>query len=247
MAMTDREIGAPCARLDRVRAQVTSAQRQFGRERDRIRIVAVSKGHGSDAIRASWACGQRDFGESYLQEAAGKIRTLTGDSDCPKGGVVWHFIGPIQSNKTRQIAQLFDWVHSVDREKIAVRLDEQRMIHQPPLNVCLQVNINAETSKRGASPDQLHTLAATISELPRLRLRGIMAIPEHTNDSHLQRCNFARVRSVFESLRSQGYDLDTLSMGMSGDLAAAVAEGTTLLRIGTSIFGPRPASPTVSR
>ena len=175
----------------------------------------------------------REFGESYLQEALDKIEALQ-DLD-----LVWHFIGPIQSNKTRPIASSFHWVHSVDRAKIARRLSEQRPPGLPPLQVCLQVNISAEQSKSGVAPEQLPQLAQEVAQLPRLQLRGLMAIPAATQDSLQQRRAFAQLRREFEQLQLQLPGLDTLSMGMSGDMGSAIAEGATILRIGSAMFGPR--------
>lgn len=196
-------------------------------------LLAVSKTRPAEDIRAAHALGINDFGENYLQEALPKIEALQAL------GLTWHFIGPIQSNKTRPIAEHFDWVHSVDRDKIARRLNEQRPADAPPLQVCLQVNVSGEASKSGVSPADLPALAEAVLHLPRLRLRGLMAIPAATNSDAEQRAAFAQLRGLFEELKPQAPDLDTLSMGMSGDLEAAVAEGSTLLRIGTALFGPR--------
>lgn len=196
-------------------------------------LLAVSKTRPAEDIRAAHALGINDFGENYLQEALPKIEALQAL------GLTWHFIGPIQSNKTRPIAEHFDWVHSVDRDKIARRLNEQRPADAPPLQVCLQVNVSGEASKSGVSPAELPALAEAVMQLPRLRLRGLMAIPAATNSDAEQRAAFAQLRGLFEELKPQAPDLDTLSMGMSGDLEAAVAEGSTLLRIGTALFGPR--------
>jgi pyridoxal phosphate enzyme (YggS family) len=193
----------------------------------------VSKTRSSADIRAAHACGLDQFGESYLQEALIKIGEL---DDL---GLVWHFIGPIQSNKTRAIASHFHWVHSVDRVKIARRLSEQRPGHLPPLQVCLQLNISGEPSKSGVAPEQLQEFAEGVAALPRLQLRGLMAIPAPSPDRAEQRQAFASVRQAFEQLRENMPQLDTLSMGMSADLEAAVAEGATILRPGTAIFGPR--------
>ena len=195
-----------------------------------IGLLAVSKTNPAAAIREAYAAGLRDFGENYLQEALGKQVEL---NDLP---LIWHFIGPIQSNKTRPIAEHFDWVHSVDRLKIAQRLSEQRPAHLPPLNICLQVNVSAEDSKSGCSPETLPELAKAVAALPNLRLRGLMAIPEPTDDVAAQHAAFAHLRQLRDDL---ALNLDTLSMGMSHDLEAAIAEGATWVRIGTALFGAR--------
>ncbi|CAM4043467.1 MULTISPECIES: YggS family pyridoxal phosphate-dependent enzyme [Pseudomonadaceae] len=195
-----------------------------------IGLLAVSKTKPAAAIREAHAAGLRDFGENYLQEALEKQAEL---DDLP---LIWHFIGPIQSNKTRPIAEHFDWVHSVDRLKIAQRLSEQRPAHLPPLNICLQVNVSAEDSKSGCSPEELAELAKAVAALPNLRLRGLMAIPEPTDDVAAQHAAFAHLRQLRDDL---ALDLDTLSMGMSHDLEAAIAEGATWVRIGTALFGAR--------
>ena len=195
-----------------------------------IGLLAVSKTKPAADIREAHAAGLRDFGENYLQEALEKQAEL---DDLP---LIWHFIGPIQSNKTRPIAEHFDWVHSVDRLKIAQRLSEQRPAHLPPLNICLQVNVSAEDSKSGCSPEELAELAKAVAALPNLRLRGLMAIPEPTDDVAAQHAAFAHLRQLRDDL---ALDLDTLSMGMSHDLEAAIAEGATWVRIGTALFGAR--------
>ena len=215
--------------LQRVRLSVEKSQKA---ESDII-LLAVSKTRPADEIRSAYECGLRQFGESYLQEAVEKIAAL---SDLP---LTWHFIGPIQSNKTRPIAEHFQWVHSIDRAKIARRLNDQRPVGAPPLQVCLQVNISGEQSKSGAEEQDLPALANLVEELPNLKLRGLMAIPEATNDEAKQRAAFANLRQIFEDLQQSHPGLDTLSMGMSGDLEAAIAEGSTLIRVGTAIFGPR--------
>lgn len=209
-----------------------SAQKCHRNPRD-IRLLAVSKNRPAGDIRLAYECGLGEFGESYLQEALVKITELQ-DLD-----LVWHFIGPIQSNKTRQIAQHFSWVHSVDRIKTARRLSEQRPAHLPPLQVCLQVNISGESSKSGADPEQLPQLVREITALPRLQLRGLMAIPAATSDTRQQRQPFGRLRATLEELQATAPGMDTLSMGMSADLEAAIAEGATIVRIGTDLFGPR--------
>jgi len=215
--------------LERVRLSAEKSQRCA----DDILLLAVSKTRPEQDIRCAHKCGLREFGESYLQEALDKIGALQ-DLD-----LVWHFIGPIQSNKTRPIASSFHWVHSVDRAKIARRLSEQRPPGLPPLQVCLQVNISAEQSKSGVAPEQLPQLAQEVAQLPRLQLRGLMAISAATQDSLQQRGAFAQLRREFEQLQLQLPGLDTLSMGMSGDMESAIAEGATILRIGSAMFGPR--------
>ena len=181
--------------------------------------------------------GQLAFGENYEQEAVRKILAIR--QERPDLKLQWHFIGPIQSNKTRAIAEYFDWVHSVDRERIARRLSDQRPANMPPLNICLQVNISGENSKSGVRPEELADLAKAVSGMPRLKLRGLMAIPEPQSDPEKQRQPFNAMKILFERLRKAGYDLDTLSMGMSDDMEAAVQEGATTVRIGTAIFGQR--------
>jgi pyridoxal phosphate enzyme (YggS family) len=210
----------------RIREAAQASQRNFAD----IGLLAVSKTKPAAAIREAHAAGIRDFGENYLQEALEKQVEL---NDLP---LIWHFIGPIQSNKTRPIAEHFDWVHSVDRLKIAQRLSDQRPAQLPPLNICLQVNVSAEDSKSGCSPTELAQLAGAVAALPNLRLRGLMAIPEPTDDVAAQHAAFARLRQLRDDL---ALDLDTLSMGMSHDLEAAIAEGATWVRIGTALFGAR--------
>lgn len=216
--------------IAKVGTRIREAAQASNRDPSAIGLLAVSKTQPADAIRAAFAAGQRDFGENYLQEALDKQQQL---SDLP---LAWHFIGPIQSNKTRPIAEHFSWVHSVDRLKIAQRLSEQRPDNLPPLNICLQVNISGEDSKSGCQPRELQDLALAVSALPRLRLRGLMAIPQASEDPARQRAVLASLRELQQNLQ---LDLDTLSMGMSADLEAAVAEGSTWLRIGTAIFGAR--------
>lgn len=219
--------------LQVVRARIAAAARAAGREPREVALLAVSKTFSAGEVRAAHAAGQRDFGENYVQEATQKIAAL---SDLP---LFWHFIGPIQSNKTRAIAEHFDWVHSVDRAKIAQRLAESRPAGREPLDICLQVNLSAEKSKSGVTPDALRPLAEAVRTLPRLRLRGLMAIPEPEGDLSLQRCRFAGLRLLLGQLNAVGFGLDTLSMGMSQDLEAAVLEGATIVRVGTAIFGER--------
>lgn len=219
--------------LSVVRKRISDAEHRFGRSPNSVALVAVSKKQSSAKIAAAAAAGQRDFGENYLQEALEKIQDLADLA------LHWHFIGPIQSNKTRGIAEYFSWVHSVDRVKIAQRLSEQRPAGLPPLNVCLQVNISREPSKHGLASEELYTVAHGIAELPRLRLRGLMAVPAFHKSFEQQRFAFAELRQRQETLIASGLLLDTLSMGMSADLEAAVAEGATWVRVGTAIFGPR--------
>jgi hypothetical protein len=220
-------------RLQAVRTSVDDAAIRAGRDPRQVHLLAVSKAHPANAIRAAYAAGQRLFGENYLQEALNKQVELT---DLV---IEWHFIGPIQSNKTQPIAQHFDWVHSVDRLKIAQRLNMARPEHLPPLQICLQVNVSQEQTKSGLSMDETAELAHAVAGLPRLKLRGLMAIPAPTHDIELQRAQFRQVRETFETLQQQGMMLDTLSIGMSDDYAAAIAEGATIVRIGSAIFGPR--------
>ena len=210
----------------RIRAAADAVQR----DASSIHLLAVSKTKPAQAVREAYAAGMHDFGENYLQEALGKQAELT---DLP---LSWHFIGPIQSNKTRAIAENFAWVHSVDRLKIAQRLSEQRPADLPPLNICIQVNVSGEASKSGCTPADLPALAEAIQALPRLKLRGLMAIPEPTDDRAQQDAAFAKVRDLQASLN---LGLDTLSMGMSHDLESAIAQGATWVRIGTALFGAR--------
>lgn len=213
-----------------VREQIREAAQAAERSPQSVHLLAVSKTKPASAIRAAHACGQRDFGENYLQEALDKQAELADLDLC------WHFIGPIQSNKTRPIAEHFAWVHSVDRLKIAQRLSDQRPAHLPPLNICLQVNVSGEASKSGCEPAELAELAHAVSKLPNLKLRGLMAIPEPSEDLALLHQRFAAVRTLAAQLN---LGLDTLSMGMSQDLPVAIAEGATWVRIGTALFGAR--------
>ena len=223
--------------LQAVEATITDAVKASERTRSDVQLLAVSKTFPAQAVLDAMAAGQLAFGENYLQEALDKIASVAQAQ--PDAAVEWHFIGPIQSNKTRPIAASFAWVHTVERLKIAQRLSEQRPPELGPLNICLQVNISGETSKSGASPDELPALAREVAQLPNLRLRGLMAIPEPTTDVAEQRTAFARVRALFDALRADGLEMDTLSMGMSGDLAPAIAEGATIVRVGSAIFGKR--------
>lgn len=221
--------------LQLVREQVAAAATAAGRSVDSVTLLAVSKGHPASAVRAAHALGLRDFGESYEQEARPKMAELR-DID-----LTWHFIGRVQANKTRPIAAEFAWVHAVDRLKTAARLSQQRPYHAPALNVCIQVNVAAEASKGGIGPDELPELAAAIARLPRLALRGLMCMLPDGEPVERQREWFATLRGLLQSLNARGAKLDTLSMGMSGDYAAAVMEGATIVRVGTALFGARPA------
>jgi pyridoxal phosphate enzyme (YggS family) len=223
--------------LQAVEATITDAVKASERTRSDVQLLAVSKTFPAQAVLDAMAAGQLAFGENYLQEALDKIASVAQAQ--PDAAVEWHFIGPIQSNKTRPIAASFAWVHTVERLKIAQRLSEQRPPELGPLNICLQVNISGEASKSGASPEELPALAREVAQLPNLRLRGLMAIPEPTTDVAEQRAAFARVRALFDALRADGLEMDTLSMGMSGDLAPAIAEGATIVRVGSAIFGKR--------
>ncbi len=223
--------------LQAVRDSIAQAAADAQRAPADVTLLAVSKTFGADAVLAAMRAGQAAFGENYLQEALDKIAAV--GLALPQGGPVWHFIGPIQSNKTRPIAEHFDWVHTVEREKIAVRLSEQRPAGLPDLNICLQVNISGEASKSGVTPAELPALAHAVAQLPRLRLRGLMAIPEPETDVNLQRAAFAQLRVLYQQLKADGLALDTLSMGMSADLRAAVLEGATIVRVGSAIFGSR--------
>lgn len=220
--------------IQTLQARIRAAEARFGRSPGAVGLLAVSKTQSAERVAAAADAGLRCFGENYLQEALEKIETLQGRD------LEWHFIGPIQSNKTRRIAESMHWVHSVDRLKIAQRLSEQRPAGMPPLNICLQVNISAEASKSGLSPTELDEVATAVAKLPGLRLRGLMAIPAISDDFTAQRRPFAALRECFETLQAKGLALDTLSMGMSDDLEAAIAEGATLVRVGTALFGPRP-------
>jgi len=220
--------------LAKVKAQIDSACKEFARPPQAVRLLAVSKTVSAAAVRQSFDAWQRAFGENYIQEGVGKILAL---SDLPE--MQWHMIGPIQSNKTRLVAEHFHWVHSVDRLKIAQRLSEQRPMHLSPLQVCLQVNIDGGANKSGCLPDDAAKLANHITQLPRLQLRGIMVIPEPATDFIVSCAVLSRARGLFEQIKADVPQLDTLSMGMSADLRAAVKEGSTMVRVGTAIFGAR--------
>ena len=223
-------------KLQQVHARIHEACAAAQRPVQSVTLLAVSKTFDATAVRDAFDAGQRCFGENYVQEALDKIEALRD----LRSQVEWHLIGPLQSNKTRVVAEAFDWVHSVDRLKIAQRLSEQRPDSLPPLQLCLQVNISSEDSKSGLAPADVLPLAQAVAALPRVRLRGLMAIPEPAGDFQAQRAPHRLLRELMQSLRDQGLALDTLSMGMSADLEAAVAEGATMVRIGTAIFGGRP-------
>ena len=219
--------------LKHVQAQIERACQAAGRPVGSVRLLAVSKTWGPEAVRAAHAAGQTAFGENYIQEAVDKIGALKDLA------LEWHCIGPIQSNKTRLVAEHFDWVHSVDRLKIAQRLSEQRPDHLAPLQVCIQVNVDGGESKSGVSPQEWPALAQAVAVLPRLQLRGLMTIPEPAETDAQMRAVHAQAKTLLEALRQQGLPLDTLSMGMSADMEAAIAEGSTMVRVGTAIFGKR--------
>lgn len=221
-------------KLAKVTARIHQAAVAAGRDPQTVQLIAVSKTQPPEAVARAYAWGQRRFGENYVQEALEKQNALQ-----QLAALEWHFIGPIQSNKTRVIAEHFSWVHSVDRLKIAQRLNDQRPLSMPPLNICVQVNIDDETTKSGVSLAELPALITALAPLTRLKLRGLMAIPLATDDSAQQRKAFAKLRSALQVLNLQGFGMDTLSMGMSGDMEAAIAEGATFVRVGTDIFGSR--------
>ncbi len=226
-------MGAIAAALQACQNRISAACLASGRGPDCAQLLAVSKTFPAEAIREAHAAGQTRFGESYIQEVLPKLAVLADLA------LEWHFIGPLQSNKTRAVAEHFAWVHSVERDKIARRLSEQRPAHLPPLNVCVQVNVSGEASKSGVAPEQAIPLARTVAELPGLRLRGFMAIPEPSDDIALQRGRFRMLAGILDQARRLGMALDTLSMGMSADLEAAILEGATIARVGTAIFGAR--------
>ncbi len=221
------------ANLQAVRARIHEAALKWGRNPADITLLAVSKTWPASSVEDAAAAGQRAFGENYVQEGVDKVAELQSLQ------LEWHFIGPLQSNKTRRVAETFDWVHSIDRLKIAERLSEQRPDSLAPLQVCLQVNVSGEDTKSGVALEEASELAKRIALLPRLKLRGLMAIPAPIEDFSLQRLAFRRLRETFEQLNSSGLSIDTLSMGMSHDLEAAIAEGATMVRVGTAIFGER--------
>jgi pyridoxal phosphate enzyme (YggS family) len=221
--------------LQLVRTRMATACAAAGRPVQSVTLLVVSKTFGSDKVREAHAAGERQFGENYVQEGLDKIDAL----QALRADLTWHLIGPLQSNKTRPVAEAFDWVHSVDRLKIAQRLSEQRPAHLPPLQLCLQVNISGEASKSGVSPAELPALAHSVAALPRVRLRGLMAIPEPAATLEAQRQPHRALRELLDALNAQDLALDTLSMGMSADMDAAILEGATLVRVGTAIFGTR--------
>ena len=219
--------------LHGVLANMRELEVRHGRPPGSVQLLAVSKTKSIESVRAAIAAGQRSFGENQLQDAMPKVGALE------RGTLKWHFIGPLQSNKTRPVAEHFDWLQSLDRIKIAHRLDEQRPPHLAPLNVCIQVNIGGEVSKAGVAPDQVANLAEQIAALPRLALRGLMAIPKPEPGFERQRQGHRELKALFDALCNAGHNLDTVSVGMSGDLEAAIAEGSTMVRVGTAIFGAR--------
>ena len=227
-------------RIYETRARIAAAAARCGRSVDSITLLAVSKGQPAKVVHAAAVAGLTQIGESYLQEALEKQAALAAEP-AGRAPLTWHFIGRLQANKTRTVAEHFAWVHAVDRLKIAQRLSEQRPYHAPPLNVCLQVNIAAEPTKGGVSPEELPGLAQAVAALPRLKLRGLMCIPPEESDPQRQRAWFGKTRLLQAALNAQGAGLDTLSMGMSADLEAAIAAGSTCVRVGTALFGPRPA------
>ena len=221
--------------LQQVTSRIVTACTAAGRDPASVRLLAVSKTFPAEAVRDAYGAGQRAFGENYIQEGVGKIQSL---ADL-RAELEWHCIGPLQSNKTRLVAEHFDWVHSVDRLKIAQRLSEQRPADLPPLQVCLQVNVDGGANKSGVSPEEAVALAQDVAALPRLRLRGLMAIPEPAAGFDAQRALFMTAAAVFDRINAAGIELDTLSLGMSADLEAAIAAGSTMVRVGTAIFGGR--------
>ena len=216
--------------------QIAELEQQSGRPRGSVTLLAVSKRQPVSKIREAAAAGMRDFGENYLQEAVEKQRQLE-----DLFNLVWHFIGPIQSNKTRGISENFDWVHSVDRSKIARRLSEQRPLHLKPLNVCIQINLSEEDTKSGTTTTQAADLCALTDSLENIRLRGLMAIPAPTDNREAQQKNFITLSRLFYTLKSKHPSMDTLSMGMSNDYGPAILQGSTMIRLGTALFGPRPS------
>jgi hypothetical protein len=235
MSSSDKQLQA---NLTLLAERITVAAARAGRKAESVTVVAVGKTFAAEAVLALAGLGQRHFGENYLQEAQAKIAAVRAAR--PDLAIVWHFIGPIQGNKAGRIAELFDWVQSVDRLKIAHRLSERRPLDRPPLNVLLQVNISGEAAKSGVLPDELPQLALAVASLPRLRLRGLMAIPEPTDDPLRQRTPLVAMKRLFDAQRSAVFpEWDTLSMGMSSDLEMAIEEGATMVRVGTALFGTR--------
>ena len=221
------------ANIEAVRRRIAAAALAAGRRPESVTLIGVTKGQSTELVAAARAAGLTDLGENYLQEALAKIASV------PRAGLTWHFIGRLQTNKTRTVAEQFDWVHTVDRLKLAERLSAQRPFHGPPLAICLQVKLADEPAKGGVAPEALPALARAVAGLPRLTLRGLMCVPPESGDPATQRGYFARLRQLAEGLRREGLALDVLSMGMSADLEAAVLEGATHVRIGTALFGPR--------
>jgi pyridoxal phosphate enzyme (YggS family) len=226
-------MSAIASKLQAVRTRISIAARAAGRSPESIQLLAVSKNWPLNCVFDAADAGQQAFGENYVQEGVEKMLAAVDRK------LEWHFIGPLQSNKTRLVAEHFDWAHSVDRLKIAERLSSQRPGNLAPLQVCVQVNVSGEASKSGCAPEEALSLCQVVSKLPGLRLRGLMAIPEASDDVAAQRAPFRSLREIYEQIRAAGLPLDTLSMGMSHDLEAAVAEGATIVRIGTAIFGER--------
>ncbi len=222
-----------CKNLEDIISRIRRAEQKYSHLSGSVKLLAVSKHHPIEALDTAYACGQIAFGENYVQEMQAKVDTSV------KKALNWHFIGPIQSNKTKHIAAIADWVHSIDRLKVAQRLNNQKPVERAAISICLQVNISGETSKSGVNPNDLLPLAEEIRNLKGLKLRGLMAIPAPENNFDKQRATFAKVRCLYEDLNRQGFELDTLSMGMSNDMEAAIAEGANLVRIGTAIFGKR--------
>ena len=231
--------------LQAVQERIAQAALAAGRDAQKITLLAVSKTHPASRVLEAVEAGQRAFGENYVQEAAQKMDSVAAALG-PQVALEWHLIGPLQSNKTRIVAERFDWVQTIDREKIAQRLSSQRPEARAPLNVLVQVNVSGEHSKSGVAPEAAVALAQAVARLPRLRLRGMMAIPEPTEDAALQRRRFRLLRELLEAARARGLALDTLSMGMSDDMEAAIAEGATMVRIGTAIFGARESARSVA-
>ena len=223
--------------LAAVRERIAAAERRFDRPPGSVALVAVAKTKPAALIREAWEAGQRRFGENFVQEAVAKVDELS--TLAGPGGIEWHFVGALQTNKSRTVAERFDWVHTVDRVRIARRLSDQRPAWLAPLNVCLQVNVSGEGSKSGVDVSEAAALASAVAELPRLRLRGLMTIPRPCTGLDEQRGALRPLVEAYERLRGDGHPLDTLSMGMTDDLEAAVAEGSTLVRVGTAVFGPR--------
>ncbi|WKE66178.1 YggS family pyridoxal phosphate-dependent enzyme [Gallaecimonas kandeliae] len=224
-------------RLSAVSQRIKAAAQDAGRNPDSVTLLAVSKRKPLKDIEAALALGLRAFGENYVREGVEKIQGLA--QSRPGHGAQWHYIGPIQSNKTAPIAEHFDWVQSLDRAKLAQRLNDQRPSHLNPLQICIQVNISGESSKSGLAPEEVETLAALVASLPHLELRGLMAIPKATDDQEEQHRQFAAMKALFDRLKEKHPQIDTLSMGMSGDLEAAIMEGATMVRLGTALFGTR--------